>query len=986
MDKSVTGVLSVELTEDETALVFRFDRSADGDKWTGDRIRALLDERGLASLVSDEAIDTFLESAERATGEIGIAVKEGIPPIAPKAESVSWEALDIPPDLTGVAEVVFAKAPKPDINRTIQDRVTKTKEVKKKPKGPFGKPRIETVEYAETVTRKERVYVSPDVVQRGYATAGTVIGSVQPQEPGVPGKSVRGTTVPAKQLADPHFYHGTNVERREANMVASETGFVRIGKNWVDLVRFAKHEWSVRLSEDRATALLDMRVGSPEAPVPEGGEILTAVAELEYPDDSLLDAAEVDEVIAEAVRNGTDLKGHSLSTSRDSSFDIDVPEDKLVAYLNLHKGKGRGRRLNLKEVGSAIKNSGIKGLNFDKIKSDITEFFQGPEFDLTGYVLAEGTSATPGPDRDIKVEITYGPENKTREMVARLRNEVSERVDPDAPESFDVFPPEVIQKSAMVHQESLVISIEPETPGENGVDVYGVQIVAPPGKLPPFELYENLERKETIIVAACDGVLDYADIDGTLHFRVRPQVEAVATVDVAEDKREARITLIDGKGGGTRIGRDMVDSALADAGVTFGIDRDALEKVIAAASSGTEVRGIPIARAEEPIHQQDHQVEWLVELAKNTGVRIRKDGSADYRTRNTITSVKAGQQICRVLPSKTKAKDGTDVTGNAIPATTDTGIPIEHGEGVTRTDEEDGGTLFTAENAGELLAEKNRIEIRTVHVVAGDVDMGVGNIKFSGSVEIAGTVKSGFYVVSGGDISVAGAVEAALLSADGDITVNLGVKGAGKAILRSKKRVMTAFAELATVMTVGDMILKSALVRCRVKCNGALRFQGDQGRIVGGTVRSRNGFSVRSIGTERGIKTQISFGQDYLISDLIEKEEKEIGKVKNRIGQVDREMRTKQREGNSGALEKFRAEKVNLLKLLEKRGLRLFTLRERFEEHYPSKVVVTETVHAGTVFESHGRTHEITADRKGILVEFDPRNGIITVKDLKEAS
>jgi uncharacterized protein (DUF342 family) len=141
------------------------------------------------------------------------------------------------------------------------------------------------------------------------------------------------------------------------------------------------------------------------------------------------------------------------------------------------------------------------------------------------------------------------------------------------------------------------------------------------------------------------------------------------------------------------------------------------------------------------------------------------------------------------------------------------------------------------------------------------------------------------------------------------------------------------------------------------------------------------------VGTPRGAKTHVSFGQDYLIADLIEKEETEIEKVKRRITEVDLSMRKLEKEGSSSDdLQRFRKEKVQLLKLMEKRGLRLFTLRERFEQHFPSKVVVTGEVHAGTVFESHGRTYEITRPRKAIAVEFNSETGNIDVNDLKNGS
>ena len=180
-------------------------------------------------------------------------------------------------------------------------------------------------------------------------------------------------------------------------------------------------------------------------------------------------------------------------------------------------------------------------------------------------------------------------------------------------------------------------------------------------------------------------------------------------------------------------------------------------------------------------------------------------------------------------------------------------------------------------------------------------------------------------------------------------------------------------------------MIKSASVRSRIKCNGRVSL-GDKSRVLGGIIRARHGLEVSVIGSPRGVPTRVSFGQDYLIADLIEQEEQAINKIKRRITQIDVEMRQAEKHGNQGALEGLRREKVVLLKLLEKRGLRLFTLRERFEEHYESAIVVKEAVYSGTVFESHGRTYEITHPRKGLKVAFNRDTGNIEVNDLKNGS
>lgn len=90
------------------------------------------------------------------------------------------------------------------------------------------------------------------------------------------------------------------------------------------------------------------------------------------------------------------------------------------------------------------------------------------------------------------------------------------------------------------------------------------------------------------------------------------------------------------------------------------------------------------------------------------------------------------------------------------------------------------------------------------------------------------------------------------------------------------------------------------------------------------------------------------------------------------------QMQNPEVRSNQHALESLRKKKVIALKAMEKRGLRLFSLRERFEEHYESAVVVKGTVYPGVTLESHGRTLEVTNERKNVTFKFDQRSGHIT--------
>jgi uncharacterized protein (DUF342 family) len=255
--------------------------------------------------------------------------------------------------------------------------------------------------------------------------------------------------------------------------------------------------------------------------------------------------------------------------------------------------------------------------------------------------------------------------------------------------------------------------------------------------------------------------------------------------------------------------------------------------------------------------------------------------------------------------------------------------------------------------------------------------MKTGNIKFSGSVIVSGFVDAGFFIMSGGDITVNQGIEAALLSSEGSITIGQGIKGMGKAVLRSKKDISAAFAEQAVIMSVGDIAIKNGCVRCRIKCNGKLTLPSDKGLLLGGVVKARKGIEAASIGNEKGIQTEISFGQDYLLADQIETLEKTIQKLNVSCSNINVLMREAEKSGNKAQTAALHAEKLKNMKQVEKLGHQLLTLREKFEEHTPGHIIVRGTLYPGVVIESHGRYYEVRKPRTNMKLSFDEESGNI---------
>ncbi len=981
---TTTGTLTISLdaSQLEATAVFT---PGEGETWSPERLIAEMRSRGIVEgFKPDDLRRTFALVLEQGKGA-PFVIARGTRPLDPKPERARFLDIGIPTDLQAQADQVLADAAAPQITVEKKERRKREKLVTKKAPLPFLPAREQKVRYTEETVHRERIYVDPTVERTGYATAGQKIGMVEGKDDGQAGRSVAGDLVLPPALADPLWYAGEGVERRRDELFASYDGFVRIGANWADIVPFDTHDWELTLSPDMATLSLSFDPGHAHAKAPSAEEVAAEAERLGYPTARLPEPDEITSLINEAMAARRPLRDVPLSASRDASFEIYVSEDKRKAVLTVHKGTGRGRPLNLKELGAAIRQSKLVRLDYEKIKADISSFYRSTDIDLTGYVLAEGSSPLPGPQRSLDFSVRFMDADEAVDLIAHLkrtlRSDGASSVD-----SASSFPADEIEDVGRVEENQRIVTISPPVPGKPGVDVHGQQTPGESAPEPAVELYENLERKGHLVIATTSGMLHRGWREGTVLLRVLPHGDASVTVRVTENRMAALLSLHPGRGTGRSLEYGAVDEAIREKGISSGIREELVMRAWELVGSGREIRDLIFARGRHLSRTTRNEVEVLITLASGKGMTIQKDGRADFRNQDRITTVRRGTQIARVRPAAAPAEEGWDVLGNKLRAEESDSLQIDAGANVAVTAEADGSQLLTAQIDGELVFEHNRFEIRPAFAVNGDVDLHTGNIRFPGSVTVKGSVRSGFHVMAGGDIQVGELVEASLLSADGEIVINQGVKGGGKAVVRTKRAVGLTFAEQATILAVGNVQARNSLVHCEVKTNGKLRMIGDGCRIVGGRIRAREGLETHNLGSERGVKTLVEFGQDYLIADRIEREEREMEKLKREVSRVDLAMRESERDSASASLDKLHRRKLEMLKLLEQRGLRVFTYRERFEEHHESQIVVTGTLYPGVLIETHGRQMEITSPRKSVVITFNAETGRIEERDARDFS
>ncbi len=973
------GTVSLKIDDTGLKAFLLFTRDDSGKAVDKDRILDLLKKSGIREELYKDKLEEYMKLVEEDSIPDSFLIAEGTPPSPPVENSYEWKDLPIPEELIPDSERIFKTALDPEITVDKVEKVKVNKKVVQKSRFPFGKEKEKIVTVVEKRIKKIPVEVDPEVVETGWANAGDVLGEKKKPSEGSPGESVTGEEIPPGDPVREVFYRGKGVKDEKGKFVAEYSGFVRRGKNWIEIIPFKNHFWEVVLSKDKSTPLLNLTCGDELASPPFARSIIKKAVELGFEEDDLIGEDKISKIIHETISSGAFLKDFPLSVDRDASFSIYTSSDNLKGFLTIRKGSGNGKPLKLSEVGEAIKKSGFTGLNYKKIKEDLVNFYHSEEKVLKDYVLAEGKAPGKGEPQVLKFECTFADEEECRGILEKLKAERKNM----GKETDDDFPLSNVQKCARVDKDSIIATVASTKKGPGGKDVYGNAIPGLDGDPPNVNVFEHLRMDNSIIVSEIDGILLYLeDEEDMVSLKVVYDKQTALRIDTDEDMMSARLSVYGAEEAG--ITPDEIKNALKERGIVKGLKEDVLEQVFKDIRDGKDVEDVLVAEGEAPVNEGSSRFRLLVDIKDSRNVAISENGRADYRNQDRITAVTEGTRLGMIISPDIKARDGWDITGKVIKAEKAPPLDIEIGENITVEEDEKGNRILLAETGGELVYDGKKIAVNHVHIVKGDIGLKEGNIKFPGSVKIGGDVTPGFFVMADGEVQIAGNVNAALVSSGQSIIIGQGVIGGGKAVLRSKKDIDMAFAEQAVILAVGNIRIKNSSLRCRIKCNGRLSLISDKGDLIGGQTQSTGGVDAHNIGNKNGAKTEISFGQNYLIQDRIEKEEKDLEKIKSQISRLDLMMRQFEKEGKKAHLAKARRQKLMLMKSLEKKGVRLFTLREKFEEHFESEIIVRGTVFPGVVFESHGRYHDIKAEKKSIRIFFNQETGRIEEEPLKK--
>lgn len=332
-----------------------------------------------------------------------------------------------------------------------------------------------------------------------------------------------------------------------------------------------------------------------------------------------------------------------------------------------------------------------------------------------------------------------------------------------------------------------------------------------------------------------------------------PDLDASVNVFVTARDLTAWLLVYPPCGQGAEVNREMLEEALTQARVSYGIDAALLECVPGATERYFQL--YLAARGQPPLDGENGRIEDMFSREPTRTLTEDEAGRVDFAALELFQNAKKGDVICHIVPP-TKGTDGMTVLGKVSSARPGVAAQVPKGR---NTELAPNGEDLIATCDGHVEFSGRNFLVKSVLEVNGNVDFSTGNISALGDVRIRGDLCSGFTVRATGNITVDGVVEAGTVEAGGDLVVRKGVQGNGQAVLRAHRSIFAKYLENSSAYA-GENLEAECVINCSIYSDGKVTIRSGRGAIIGGHVHAADLVSASIIGARSELTTQISLG------------------------------------------------------------------------------------------------------------------------------
>ncbi len=680
-------------------------------------------------------------------------------------------------------------------------------------------------------------------------------------------------------------------------------------------------------------------------------------------DFSIVNRSKIDSYIKKNL--GTGVEPAPLQIELDSNFDarITTNPDKTEAFLYLRKSLDAENPIDKNIVSQIIQRSGLKNLDSEATKRDIAKFLASSDRELN-LSIAKGIQPKRGSDKKLVKHFEQVEEHHVTRLADRLKNSELQTNDVEDATKDKDFPLSEAKTLTIVEKDDVLYTIEETGRGEEGEDVFGNPIKGLAGNDPFLLDLRNIIQSNTQLTAGVTGLLLISETERGIKLRIVPYKDAKVRAVISRDKMEASLIMQSGLGAGERLTPVAVKTALNSVDLLEALSDKEIDEIIKKAQKTSDEFEFLFLKGKAPVPPESYEFSWAVDFSED---------------KNTVTISK--DDLILTANFTLKGVDGQNVFGEKIPAKNGEPKKLPENDENIRIVNEKRIVKFYADSSGELSFLNHCLSIASLKTIKKDIDEKFGDIYFPGKLIITGDIGDNVKVKAKDNLMIAGNAKKSLLYSEASVELNGGIKGAGRGTVWAKDTVKLQYAENSRILSGQDVSIQKYCFKCIVKTNGILSVDERGGVLLGGTINAAKGIKVFDLGAKKTLRTLVSFGQDYLIKDEIEVREKEFAENNIELKKIEQALTSNSSDIN---VDELRQKKVKLLKRNNVLNVRIFNLKENFEFHIPSQVIVKGTVYPGVVLETHGRYFEVMEKQEHVVFDFDQTAGQIFCKPLED--
>lgn len=359
-------------------------------------------------------------------------------------------------------------------------------------------------------------------------------------------------------------------------------------------------------------------------------------------------------------------------------------------------------------------------------------------------------------------------------------------------------------------------------------------------------------------------------------------VDSEIHVYVSPDQTLAGVEIRPALGKGLPPSREVFDSVLQKNRIFRGVDTQLIDKLFSTEGIQqiTEPCCYLIAFGQKPKEGKDGELIPLVDEISERRPKILKgtNDQVDFRELGDFPVLPEETPLFR-LTEPTPGEDGFSVSGKTLKAYHGKEKKIKL-DSTVRPDYADRRTYVSTIKGMPVFTDQG-VHVENI-LKLDEVNLGSGNIRFDGSVQVKKGVNPGMLLEATGDIKIGGLVDNATVISGGNIEIGGGIIGQKSpslsaeqptkenAVVRAKGNIKARFIQDAWVESNASIMAQKLIMHSRLWASDSVKLSG-AGQLVGGHTLATEYIEAGQLGTLASVPTLLEVGPLDAVRDEMSK-------------------------------------------------------------------------------------------------------------------